>query len=143
MDKKVQAEIYDGFHCVHCGSKNPEPWIKDRKGKKEPYPLAVTEHVAAFLASELLVPVEKLGTPPVRQVVAGPRKAGPSKAARCAIDWAIQEFAGAIYAGHTWSALLNPWWWLAAVEGSAEWTAFSTGVVSLFDAALPSMGAAQ
>ena len=91
-DKSVGAEIYDGFQCVHCGSKNPEPWIKERKGKKTPYPLEVTESVAAYLASELLVPVEKVGQPPVRQVVDGPRKAEPSKAARCAVDWAIQKY---------------------------------------------------
>ena len=65
---------------------------KGRKGKKEPYALAVNESVSNFLASAILVPVEKLGEPPVRQVVPGPKRADPSKAARCAIDWAIPKF---------------------------------------------------
>ena len=92
QDQKVRATMYDTFHCVHCGSKNPAAWIKDRKGTKEPYHLAVTPPVAAFLATALLVPVQKLGEPPVRQVVDGPRHADSSKAARVAIDWAIQAY---------------------------------------------------
>jgi len=92
QDEKDKAEMYDGFQCVHCGSKNPAAWIKENKGKKEPYSLAVTAEVAKFLASDLLVPVQKVGTPPARQVVPGPRRSDPSKAARVAIDWAIQKF---------------------------------------------------
>ena len=92
QDSVVHGEIYDEFHCVHCGSVTPEPWIKERKGKKEKYPLAVTTSVSTFLAKELLVPVEKLGQPPKRQVVSGPRRADPSKAARVAIDWAIKKY---------------------------------------------------
>lgn len=108
-DSKVRAKMYDTFQCVHCGSKNPAAWIKDRKGKKEPYTLPVTEQVSSFLATALLVPVAKLGEPPVRQVVEGPRKADPSKAARVAIDWAIQEY-GALEDGKpkTKSAAKSP-----------------------------------
>ena len=87
-----QSNIYDTFHCVHCGSKNPADWIKERKGKKEPYTLAVTAEASAFLATALIVPVQKLGEPPVRQVVDGLRTSNPSKAARVVIDWAIDKF---------------------------------------------------
>lgn len=90
-DESVRAAMYDGFHCVHCGSKDPAPWIKERKGKKEPYALKLSEQAASFLASELLVPVEKLGQPPVRQVVDGARRSDHNKAARVAIDWAIRN----------------------------------------------------
>ena len=58
-----------------------------------PVELAVTKLVVSFLSMELLVPVEKLGEPPVRQVVDGPRRADPGKAARCAIDWAIKNYS--------------------------------------------------
>jgi len=97
-DESVRAAMYDGFHCVHCGSKDPAPWIKERKGKKEPYALKLSEQAASFLASELLVPVEKLGQPPVRQVVDGARRSDHNKAARVAIDWAIQKY-GAVEDG--------------------------------------------
>jgi len=96
LEPEVRAAMYDGFHCVHCGSKNPATWIKERKGKKEPYTLPVNKQVSSFLASDLLVPVEKLGEPPVRQVVPGPRKADPSKAARVAVDWAIQAYGALV-----------------------------------------------
>merc|ERR1719162_1742494 len=33
---KVHGEIFDGFHCIHCGSVKPADWIANRKGKKEP-----------------------------------------------------------------------------------------------------------
>ena len=92
QDASVQAEIFDDFHCVHCGSKNPAAWIKDRKGQ-EPHSLVVTKMVKSFLSMELLVAVEKLGTPPVRQIVVEkPRHADSSKAARCCIDWAIKKY---------------------------------------------------
>jgi len=88
----VHSAVYDTFHCVHCGSVQPAAWIKEHKGKKAPYELAVPKDVSKFLATSLLVPVEKLGEPPVRQVVPGARKADASKAARCAIDWAIKSY---------------------------------------------------
>lgn len=90
-DAKVQAECFDGFHCVHCGSVNPAAWIKERKGTKVPVELAVTKLVVSFLSMELLVPVEKRGEPPKRQVVEGARRADKDKAARCLVDWAIKN----------------------------------------------------
>jgi hypothetical protein len=55
QDEAVRSAIYDGFHCVHCGSKDPAAWIKERKGKKEPYTLPVTPKVAAFLATDCAI----------------------------------------------------------------------------------------
>lgn len=88
-EDSVKKAIFDTFHCVHCGSKSPAPWINDRKGKTA-YPLAVSGPAVAFLSGELLLPVGPPG--PNKKVQAGPRRADPHKAARCCIDWAITEF---------------------------------------------------
>ncbi len=88
----VRAAIFDSFHCVHCGSVSPAEWISSRKGKKEAYALAVTKDAVAFLSKEHLVPVEKRGEPPKRQIVEGPRRADVNKAARCCVDWAIKQY---------------------------------------------------
>ena len=98
-DEDKQKEIFDTFHCVHCGSVKPAEWIAGRKGKKEPHSLQLTKMATEFLKMDLLVPVEKLGTPPVRQVVSGPRRADVSKAARCCVDWAIKAY-GAVADGN-------------------------------------------
>lgn len=90
--EKVSSDIFDVFHCVHCGGVSPAEWISTRKGTKVAYDFAVTKDAATFLSKELLVPVEKRGDPPKRQVVEGPRRADVSKAARCCIDWAIKEY---------------------------------------------------
>eukprot|EP00746_Dinoflagellata_sp_MGD_P137728 gnl/MRDRNA2_/MRDRNA2_71491_c0_seq1.p1 gnl/MRDRNA2_/MRDRNA2_71491_c0~~gnl/MRDRNA2_/MRDRNA2_71491_c0_seq1.p1 ORF type:complete len:179 (+),score=40.05 gnl/MRDRNA2_/MRDRNA2_71491_c0_seq1:132-668(+) len=89
-DHAIQKDIFDTFHCVHCGSVNPQEWISKAKGK-QPYDLDVSPQVVAFLGRELLVKVEKVGEPPTRQVVPGPKRADPDKAARCCIDWAIKN----------------------------------------------------
>jgi hypothetical protein len=34
-DDSVKDGIFGGFHCIHCGSVNPEDWISNRKGKKD------------------------------------------------------------------------------------------------------------
>merc|ERR1719217_403681 len=88
----IESEIFDTFHCVHCGSVKPAEWIANAKGKKEPYKLRVNDLVMAFLHQEILVKVEKLGDPPVRQVVDGPKRADADKAARCCVDWAIKNY---------------------------------------------------
>ena len=85
----VKAAIFDTFHCVHCGSKNPAPWIADRKGKIA-YPLAVSADAVTFLSGRLLLPVGPPG--PNKKVQEGPRRSDPHKAARCCIDWAIKEY---------------------------------------------------
>jgi hypothetical protein len=90
--EKVSSDIFDVFHCVHCGGVSPAEWISTRKGTKVAYDFAVTKDAATFLSKALLVPVEKRGDPPKRQVVEGPRRADVSKAARCCIDWAIKEY---------------------------------------------------
>ena len=66
--------------------------MQNRKGKKEPYPLALSDKGAAYLAGEVLVKVEKLGEPPKRTVVEGPLRADKDKAARCCVDWAIKQY---------------------------------------------------
>jgi hypothetical protein len=91
-DDGVQKAIFNDVHCVHCGSVAPPVWIKDRKGKKEPYTLALSAPAVAFLNAELLPRVEKVGEPPKKQVVPGPLRADMHKAARCCIDWAIKNY---------------------------------------------------
>jgi len=97
-DSKVKKEIFDQFHCIHCGSKNPAPWIKERKGKKDPYPLAISSDAVAFLNAAPIVPVAKVGDPPVKQIVEGEPKKDANKAVRCCIDWAIKNY-GAVADG--------------------------------------------
>ena len=29
----IKSAIFDDFHCVHCGSKNPPDWVKNGMGK--------------------------------------------------------------------------------------------------------------
>jgi hypothetical protein len=91
-DDSVRKAIFENFHCVHCGSVSPAQWISARKGKKEAYDLALTRPAVAFLGKAMLVQVEKVGEPPVRQVVPGPLRADANKAARCCIDWAIKNY---------------------------------------------------
>eukprot|EP01043_Picozoa_sp_COSAG02_P068525 COSAG02_NODE_11414_length_1728_cov_215.445058_1_plen_103_part_10 len=38
-DAKIQAAIFDEFHCIHCGSVDPAEWIATRKGDKKPMTL--------------------------------------------------------------------------------------------------------
>ena len=87
----VRSEIFDTFHCVHCGSVKPPEWISTRKGDKRKHKLKLDPPLQKFLSGELLLPVEKRGTPPARQVIEGPKRADLSKAARCCVDWAIKN----------------------------------------------------
>jgi hypothetical protein len=48
-EPKVKAAIFDNFHCVHCGSVNPEAWIKTQKGDKTPYKLKIGYEARTFL----------------------------------------------------------------------------------------------
>ena len=87
-DAKIQAAIFDEFHCIHCGSVNPAEWIATRKGDKEPMTLPLSAAAASFLEQPMLVKVERLGEPPKKQVVPGaPKHADSSKAVRCCVDW--------------------------------------------------------
>ena len=97
-DPATKAAIFDKMHCIHCGSVKPAEWIATRKGDKEATPLVLTPSAAAFLAEPLLVKVDRVGQPPVKQVVPGPRTSNVGKAARCCVDWAIQEY-GAVETG--------------------------------------------
>ena len=97
-EPKVKAAIFDNFHCIHCGSVNPADWIKTQKGDKAPYKLKIGYEARSFLRQPLLVPVEKRGEPPKRQIVEGPRRSDVSKAARCCVDWAIKKY-GAVADG--------------------------------------------
>ena len=94
-DAAVHEEIYGSFHCVHCGSVKPAEWIRTRKGTKTPYALDLSAETSAFLGQSILKQVEKVGDPPVRQVVPGPLWSDASKAARMAVDWAIQNYDAA------------------------------------------------
>jgi hypothetical protein len=87
--ESVKKAIFDDFHCVHCGSKNPPEWINSAKGKTA-CPLPVSAEAVSFLSGALLVPVGPPG--PSKKVQDGPRRADPHKAARCCIDWAIKEY---------------------------------------------------
>ena len=87
-DAKIQAAIFDEFHCIHCGSVNPAEWIATRKGDKKPMTLPLSAAAASFLEQPMLVKVERLGEPPKKQVVPGaPKHADASKAVRCCVDW--------------------------------------------------------
>jgi len=88
----VMSQIFDDFHCLHCGSVKPAEWINQAKGKKEPYKFKMDPEVVAFLGQEILVKVEKVGDPPTKQVVEGPKRADADKAARCCVDWAIKNY---------------------------------------------------
>ena len=83
----TQAAIFDVMHCIHCGSVNPAEWIATRKGDKEAVPLALSARAAAFLQEPSLVKVARVGEPPKKQVVPGPRTSDAGKAARCCVDW--------------------------------------------------------
>jgi hypothetical protein len=95
-DDSIKKAIFDDLHCVHCGSVSPAAWIKEHKGKKEPYPLALSAPAVAFLSAELLPKVEKVGEPPKKQVVPGPLRADLHKAVRCSIDWAIKHYGALV-----------------------------------------------
>jgi hypothetical protein len=97
-DATKRSEVFDTFHCVHCGSVKPAEWISTNKGNKAPHALRVSKEVVALLSKPLLVPVEKRGDPPKRQIVEGPKFADHSKAARCCVDWAIKRH-GALATG--------------------------------------------
>eukprot|EP01048_Picozoa_sp_COSAG05_P024857 COSAG05_NODE_6045_length_1034_cov_5.160428_1_plen_134_part_00 len=88
----TQAAIFDVLQCIHCGSVNPAEWIATRKGDKEAVPLALSPAAAAFLRQPLLAKVARVGEPPVKMLVPGPRTSDAGKAARCCVDWAIKEY---------------------------------------------------
>ena len=97
-DPATKSAIFDELHCIHCGSVNPAEWIATRKGDKEAVPLALSAPAAAFLEEPSLVKVARVGEPPKKQVVPGPRTSDAGKAARCCVDWAIKEY-GAVATG--------------------------------------------
>ena len=80
------------FLGIHCGSVNPADWIKNNKGDKKKYSYALAPDTVKILSEAKLKKVEKVGDPPVKQVVDGPSKNDIHKAARVAIDWAIMKF---------------------------------------------------
>jgi hypothetical protein len=90
-EKMVYNEIFDNFHCVHCGSKKPADWIANRKGKKIHCSLTLKPPTIAFLDGTILLSVGPPG--PTKAVQRDqPKRADASKAARCCIDWAIQYY---------------------------------------------------
>jgi len=92
MEDPVREAIFDDFHCIHCGSVSPEPWIAKRKGDKQGVEYMLTSAARELLSSPCLVAVEKRGEPPTKQIVKdAPKRSDASKAARCAIDWAIKD----------------------------------------------------
>lgn len=91
-DPQVRAQIFDTFHCVHCKGVSPAEWINTRKGEKLGYSFELSSAAVAFLGETMLVPVERVGDPPIKKVVSGPRRADSSKAARCCLDWAIKKY---------------------------------------------------
>jgi cytochrome b involved in lipid metabolism len=93
----VKAAIFDALQCIHCGSADPADWIDWGCGKQATA-LVLNAPEAAFLAQPLLLQVERVGEPPAKQLVPGPRSVDASKAARCCIDWAIKEY-GALMTG--------------------------------------------
>lgn len=97
-DPVTKSAIFDAVQCVHCGSVKPAEWIATRKGDKEATTLALSAPVVEFLQLPLLAKVERVGEPPVKQVVPGARTSDASKAARCCVDWAIKEY-GAVATG--------------------------------------------
>lgn len=89
----IKAAIFDDFHCVHCGSKNPPAWINDRKGH-EAVALDISDECVVFLSQTILVAVGPPG--PSKAVKPDePKRADAHKAARCCIDWAIKEYGDA------------------------------------------------
>ena len=92
QDKTVYEEMYGDFICIHCGSVNPADWINNFKGEKLPYDMKLDSASVKLLSSAPLKKVEKLGEPPKKQVVDGPTRTDIHKAARVAVDWAIQKF---------------------------------------------------
>ena len=83
-----------GFHCVHCGSKNPPAWIDTRKGKEKcALTGSLTKEALAFLAGAELVKVGPPGPQKALQTRASDEKKrkDKDKAARICIDWAIKE----------------------------------------------------
>lgn len=98
-EEAVRNAIFEDLHCIHCGSVSPEPWIAKRKGDKQGVAIILTAAARELLASPVLVTVEKRGEPPTKQVVKdGPKRSDASKAARCAVDWAIKD-SGALKHG--------------------------------------------
>jgi hypothetical protein len=97
-DPSVQAAIFDELQCIHCNSVHPADWIAYCKGSKLPLALALSAPAVAFLEQPLLLGVERIGEPPVKQLVPGKRSSSSHKAARCCIDWAVKEY-GALETG--------------------------------------------
>lgn len=92
-ESRVKAACFDKIHCVHCGSVNPAEWIKTAGiGNKQRLEWPLSSRACSLLKSRLILPVEKVGTPPKKQIVDGPRRVDASKAARCVIDWAIGNY---------------------------------------------------
>ena len=89
-DAKRDA-AFNAVHCVHCGSVSPAEWIASRKGQKDEHALAISGAAKAFLASEIVATVGKVGAPPKKVIVAEKGlRSDPGKAARVCIDWAIK-----------------------------------------------------
>jgi hypothetical protein len=86
----IKSAIFDDFHCVHCGSKNPADWVKNRMGKK-PHSLDLSQECVAFLSQTILVAVGPPGPSKALQPDK-PKRADVNKAARTCIDWAIKEY---------------------------------------------------
>ena len=85
----VKRAMFDRLHCVHRGS-DVATWIWESGCTKAPTECTLPAAVCGLLKSPLILPTERKGS--IEQVVAGPRRADASKAARCAIDWAIGHY---------------------------------------------------
>lgn len=101
-EPEVKCAIFDHLHCVHCSSKQPASWIKSAGiGNRQGFEWPLSAAVCELLTSELLLPVEKVGSPPMKRlVIDGQRRADVSKAARCIIDWAIVNYGAQTDDGH-------------------------------------------
>ena len=86
----IKSAIFDDFHCVHCGSKNPPDWVKNGMGKTATA-LDISEECIAFLSEPILVAVGPPGPKKALQPEK-PNRADVNKAARTCIDWAIKEY---------------------------------------------------
>ena len=86
----IKSAIFDDFHCVHCGSKNPPDWVKNGMGKTATA-LDISEECIAFLSQPILVAVGPPGPKKALQPEK-PNRADVNKAARTCIDWAIKEY---------------------------------------------------
>jgi len=53
----IKSEIFDDFHCIHCGSVSPAEWIATRKGTKTPYAIDINAEALTFLGDKNLVKV--------------------------------------------------------------------------------------